>query len=236
MKVLFGIATLSSKVSVPTIVSLDNTRILLDKEGIKHDTLYLCGKSPVSSAKSDIATMFSKTDFTDLFFIDDDMEFPADAILRLLNRPEKIVGGAYKIKDENIWHYAFVPKTEDGVPVGRDGLIEAKNIAGGFMRIKKIAIERMIQAYPELKYIEYGREAYNLFGTYIEDGYLWGDDYSFCNRWKKIGGQLWIDPNIDFGHVGTKLYKGNYYKYLEKLALAQKEMQNVSTENSLVMP
>ena len=51
MKVLFGICTLSGKVSVDTIVSLQNTYELLDKEGIEHDTLYMCGKSPVASAR-----------------------------------------------------------------------------------------------------------------------------------------------------------------------------------------
>lgn len=214
MKVLFGIATLSAKINVDTIVSLENATNLLDKEGIEHDTLYICGKSPVASARGDLVGIFNKLDHTDLFLIDDDVSFPADAILRLLKSPVKVIGGAYPIKDDKVWHYAGIPKTIDGIPIGKDGIMEAENVAGGFLRIKRVVIEEMIKAYPELKYIEYGRESYNLFGTYIEDGYLWGDDYSFCNRWKKIGGQLWIDPDIDFVHIGTKKYEGNYHNFL----------------------
>ena len=172
--------------------------------------------------------MFVQTDCTDLFYIDDDMEFPEDAVLRLLNHPVKVVGGAYPIKNEDEWHYASIPKMIEGTPIGtEDGtLLRAESVAGGFIRIKRIVIEEMIKAYPETRYVEYDRESYNLFGTYIENGYLWGDDYSFCNRWKKIGGELWIDPNIDFGHIGFKTYAGNYWKYLEKLALHQKENEN----------
>jgi len=174
----------------------------------------ICGKSPVASARGDLVGIFHKLDHDILFSLDDDVAFPADAVLKLLKSPVKVIGGAYPIKDDREWHYAGVPKTEDGIPVGANGLIAADGVAGGFMRIKREVIEKMVEAYPELKYIEYGRESYNLFGTYITDKYLWGDDYAFCNRWKDIGGQLWIEPDIDFVHIGTKKYKGNYHKFL----------------------
>lgn len=223
MKVLFGIATMSGRVTVQTIASLDSARKLLDREGIESDVTYLSGKSPVSSAKGDILGMFLKLqDFTDLFYIDDDEGFPAEAVLKLLKYDVKIVGGAYPIKDDNHWHYAGMLKHDKGVPIERgDGLLEAENIAGGFLRIKRIVIEKMVVAYPERRYVEYGRESYDLFSPYIEEingvPKLWGDDYAFCNRWKAIGGQLWIDPNIDFEHIGFKNYKGNYFKYLMKV-------------------
>jgi len=221
MKVLFGSATISGKISVDTVVSLEATYKLLDKEGIEHDIIYISGKSPVATARGDIVGLFHKLDHTDLFLVDDDVGFPAEAVLRILNRPEKVVGGTYPIKDDKAWHYAGIPMMEDGIPIGRDGLMEADSVAGGFLRMKRVVIDKMIEAYPELEYKEYGRTSYNLFGTYISDNYLWGDDYAFCNRWKKIGGQLWIDPDIDFKHIGIKTWKGNYHKYLLALKVLQ---------------
>ena len=214
MKVLFGICTLSSKINVDTIVSLQNTYDLLDKEGIEHDTLYISGKSPVASARGDLVGIFLKTEHDVLFSLDDDVAFPAEAVLKLLNSPVKVIGGAYPIKADNEWHFAGVPHTEDGIPIGTQGLISAKGVAGGFMRIKREVIEAMVKEYPELEYVEYGRTSYNLFAPYIEDKHLWGDDYAFCHRWTAIGGQLWIEPDIDFVHIGGKKYKGNYHKYL----------------------
>ena len=53
------------------------------------------------------------------------------------------------------------------------------------------------------------------FGNHIfEDGYKWGEDYSFCIRWRKIGGQVWVDPEIEMGHVGYKIFQGNLGNYL----------------------
>ena len=31
----------------------------------------------------------------------------------------------------------------------------------------------------------------------------------------QIGGELWIDPNVDFVHVGRKAWTGNFLRYLQ---------------------
>jgi hypothetical protein len=36
----------------------------------------------------------------------------------------------------------------------------------------------------------------------------YGEDYSFCKRWRDMGGQVWVDPSISMGHLGTKIWKG----------------------------
>ena len=33
------------------------------------------------------------------------------------------------------------------------------------------------------------------------DGGRLGEDYAFCERWRKIGGQLWVDASANIKHV-----------------------------------
>ncbi len=155
------------------------------------------------------------TDATDLFFIDADVAFDADAVLRILERDEEIVAGIYPLKrDEG--DFPVKIKTEDGVPIGQNGLIEAELIPTGFMRIKRVVFDIMEKKYPELKYtLNNVSEAYDFFNMGIEEGTKWTtEDYAFCNKWSKIGGQLWVAPDINFTHVGRKKYMGNYHNYL----------------------
>ena len=65
------------------------------------------------------------------------------------------------------------------------------------------------------------RWLYGFFDAYIDNspacwqdgpdggGILWSEDYGFCNRWRELGGEVWCDPEIQLGHIGTKIYQGD---------------------------
>ncbi len=42
----------------------------------------------------------------------------------------------------------------------------------------------------------------------ISKRYL-SEDYTFCRMWQKIGGDIWLDPNIKLNHVGQYVFSGN---------------------------
>jgi len=100
------------------------------------------------------------------------------------------------------------------------------------MMIKREVITKMQNAHPELHYTgdlegdEYRKDLnskedhrqrlkenlYSLFDTSHDKGdnnnYL-SEDYTFCRRWQKIGGKIWLDSTIKLNHVGRKIYKGD---------------------------
>ena len=47
------------------------------------------------------------------------------------------------------------------------------------------------------------------FDTMIADGQYLPEDYSFCRRWRQIGGEIWIDLQSRFDHVGSYVYRGD---------------------------
>ena len=93
------------------------------------------------------------------------------------------------------------------------------------MLIKRSVIETMMSKYPDLKYksdINYSPEAepfmYALFDTIIDPTtrrYL-SEDYTFCRRWQKIGGEIWLDPNTKLNHVGSYTFEGDVSKIINR--------------------
>jgi len=73
---------------------------------------------------------------------------------------------------------------------------------------KRNAIERMIAAYPGLRHSAPAasgetKDRYALFDTSLKNGEFYGEDYTFCDRWRAIDGKILVDKDIALRHVGT---------------------------------
>jgi hypothetical protein len=58
---------------------------------------------------------------------------------------------------------------------------------------------------------------YNFFDTgsiFPEENTWYGEDTAFLRRWRDIGGEIWVEPDINFCHQGIKEYKNNLHEYL----------------------
>jgi hypothetical protein len=84
-----------------------------------------------------------------------------------------------------------------------EGLIKVHDAGTGFMCIRRNAIEKMIEAHPETRNIKEEGHRINekddgvrwaLFDTFIdEDERYLSEDYAFCRRWQRLGGDVWMD-------------------------------------------
>lgn len=224
MKVVFAVPSITGTIETHCAVSIFATQRLLSDRGIEYDFITITGCPCLPTARNTLVAMFLKDQkATDLFFIDSDVGFDASGVTRILERGEEIVAGIYPLKQERM-EFPVKLKTIGGRPIGRDGLIEADFLPTGFMRIKRNAFVRMMSQYPELKYTETVAkimgsgidEAYDFFNMGANDpGQRYTtEDYAFCQRWRDIGGQLWVYPDIQFDHVGRFSYPGNYHNFL----------------------
>jgi hypothetical protein len=39
-------------------------------------------------------------------------------------------------------------------------------------------------------------------------GHYLSEDYAFCQRWRSIGGTLWLDTRGELTHIGTHEFEG----------------------------
>jgi hypothetical protein len=99
-----------------------------------------------------------------------------------------------------------------------NNLARIKHLATGFMMIQRQTIEKMSRAFPSTKYVDdvgflEGSEndyAYALFDCGVEDGHYCSEDWLFCTRWSKMGGDVWADVTINLNHTGIEDFKGSY--------------------------
>jgi hypothetical protein len=43
----------------------------------------------------------------------------------------------------------------------------------------------------------------------VLEGHYFSEDWMFCERWRKIGGEVFADISIDLTHTGQEDFKGS---------------------------
>ena len=99
-----------------------------------------------------------------------------------------------------------------------NGMVQVYDVGTGFMLIKRHVLEKMIDAYPETMYYAdkdltlplEQRTRFALFDTAIdEDKRYLSEDYTFCRRWQKLGGNVMLDIQVILNHIGTYVFPGS---------------------------
>jgi hypothetical protein len=99
-----------------------------------------------------------------------------------------------------------------------NNLTKLKHLATGFMMIRRETIEKMAKAFPSTKYTDdvgfltgdENKWAYALFDCGVEDDHYCSEDWLFCSRWTKMGGEVYADVTINLNHCGIEEFKGSY--------------------------
>ncbi len=210
-------------------VSLMETITRCMQMGIIVDAAFVRGDCFIGKARNNLIMQARNRRAENIFFIDDDEGWNSDAFIRMLLDPHEIVAGAVPKKmDEVTFNNCDLITDAMKNCTVEGGLLKVRTVGTGFMRIKKSALERYIAAYPETYNPGDGSQLlhHRVFepGGKILDGQFWGEDLVFCKAWEAIGGEMWIDPNVNFAHVGRKTWSGNFLNYLQancKVQLAQ---------------
>ncbi|WP_174301100.1 hypothetical protein [Caulobacter sp. S45] len=211
---------------------LDGSRsgVTVTVEMIGYDSL-------VTRARNSLVAKFLDTpSATHLLFVDADIGFTAEAVVRMLAFDQEVVAGMYPLK---VVHYdaAVFERMQAGESlesaqtryVGTlEGPDERQTIDGfstgvfagcGFMLISRGAFDKLIAAYPDTRYVaSHNRMApslspnqFALFDCLIDPEtreYL-SEDYAFCQRWRAIGGRIWLDTRSRLGHIGPREFVGD---------------------------
>ena len=131
-------------------------------------------ESLITRARNTLVQLFMDGDYTHLLFIDADLAFDPQAVIRMLDFDKEVVSGVYprktidwrkvkkKIKDNpdisedellaTSLQYNLNVKNPEYIEA-KKGFIEVLDAATGFMLIKRSVFEKMAKEYTDLKFV-----------------------------------------------------------------------------------
>jgi len=149
------------------------------------------GQSPAKN-RNIMIKLALENDCTHVLFIDDDMAFPADSLMRLLAHDKDIVSGLYLLRNYPHFPVMFDEWYPDGrcryafLTPDKKGLQKVVNIGLGFSLIK-------IDVFKKLE------DPWVTLGEYEKDN--WCDDIHFFNKCREAGYEMFVDTDVRCGHM-----------------------------------
>jgi hypothetical protein len=214
-----AIATPTHNCTVDTeyLVSIWKSMQYFNQIGLRSNLLLSDGASVEKARNFLVARFLENPDFTHILFVDADQGWEPTDVLRLLAHDKLFVGAAVRKKTLDLrWNANF----SNDAQVSEEGLLPANELGTGFLLLKREVLERMIDAHPDLKIrVDDTRLAsdflYMLFHFDLEeDGTYWSEDLAFSRRWRRMGGEIWIDPAAELTHMGRYNFRGCFGEQL----------------------
>jgi hypothetical protein len=208
--------------------------------GIEWTVETMTNESLISRARNTLTAKFLHTEgSTHLMFIDADIGWEPWHLLVMLNRKVDVIGGLYPMKSMPIkWCVNGIPGMEEGV----DNLVEVTKTGTGFLLIKREVFEKL-DAHPAVKPFAndigldpaLNKYMKTYFDTAVREGRYYSEDWTFCENWRDIGGQVFVDKRVLLKHTGTYVFDaGTQDKlYFDLHAIAQ---QNAATAELKMAP
>lgn len=166
--------------------------------------------------------------WTHLLMVDSDVGWRSETLLRMLDRdvdfivaalPLKLLQPAFAIPNMGAWSLPDV----DGAEV--DGTIQVPAAGVAFALLRRIVIERISIAHPEL----HCRDGYYcLFDPIVMAGNRATEDISFCIRWRRVGGAIWLLRDAPLQHHGPFTFTGNYAETPTRVPSPQRPQSTVA--------
>ena len=216
MSILICMPCYGGNVSEQTTLNLFNLGKLLVRQGIDHGIVTMANESLITKGRSKLANFFiNNTEYDYLFFLDADIGFQPEDVLKLLSHQKEIVSGAYPMKTLPLkWNFSLSQPTKR-----QKNLIAIDKIGIGFTIIHRSVFEKIKSFYgEELKYTPdfnsnvppTTKELNNSYHYFCEmkfnDRFL-PEDLSFFARAKECGVQAWMDSSINLKHVGSYIFR-----------------------------
>ena len=211
--------------------------------GIDWTVETMTNESLISRARNTLTAKFLHTkESTHLMFIDADIGWEPWHLLVMLNAQKDVIGGLYPMKSLPIkWCVNGIPDADQNDP---SGLIEVTKTGTGFLLIKRDVFDKL-NAHPAVKSFtnDIGLDpALNIymktyFDTAVRENRYYSEDWTFCENWRDIGGQVWVDKRVLLKHTGTYVFdyqtQDKLYQDLHQMALNNQAAQPQIVDTSV---
>lgn len=202
--------------------------------GFLYDTIE--NESLVHRARNVAVARFLQTDATHFMFIDSDIDFAPEGVVRLMESGHDVAVACYP-KKVVMWEQVQEgiknnPDKHNPPPIMASSLVtnfgesrviqvdkgfcEVLDGPTGFMCIKREVFEKITEKFPELwckndhmnKDFDEYCAVFDCMIDPVTRRYL-SEDYAFCRRWQMCGGKIYADIFNVLGHIGNLPFNSN---------------------------
>lgn len=201
-----------------TGLALTRTAVECTKRGVPFNVHVVAGSSVVTWARSKVLDLFLKDQYNFAFFIDSDMDWEPLQFIRVLALASEygVVCGAYAQKNEA---QTIVVRHEDELEVNPHGLVKCMGVGLGFTCLKREIAEQVAATKPLVFDPATNSSIRDVFrldtcdrGNEHPD--LRGEDMAFFADVMEAGHDVWLDPSLILGHIGSRVYAADPRKAL----------------------
>ena len=203
-------------------------------EGVKLTTIFLGNESLIQRGRNTIAHHFMNIpDATHLLFIDADIKFRVEDIVKMIQADKSLIIGPVALKGYN-WdeirsaaingEYDIqrtggvfnINKLPDIDMVDENEPFEIEHGGNAFMMIRRDCFETLKPHTPIYtnggRSLPDGVEIKDYFRVEInkDTNHLLSEDYFLCHSYRQVGGKVWCAPWVETGHFGSHLFNGKY--------------------------
>ena len=214
--------------------SLLNLSESANKSGVKLTTIFLGNESLIQRVRNTIAHHFMNLpDATHLLFIDADIKFRVEDIVKMIQADKSLIIGPVALKGYN-WDEIRQAAVNGEDDIGRTGGVfninhlpgidmvnenepfEIEHGGNAFMMIRRDVFETLKPHTPIYtnggRSLPDGVEIYDYFRVEInkDTNHLLSEDYFLCHSYRQVGGKVWCAPWVETGHFGSHLFNGKY--------------------------
>ena len=216
MKVTFCTLYLGDAPLVPFQQSLEACLPVIEDAGWEHNIAVEANCPYISAARSKVLKKAIDAESDVIVFLDYDLSWTPESMLKLLETEGEVVAGTYRQKSPDAKYMGVMALGPDGGLIVRpDGCIKAEKVPAGFLKLTKWAVSGFAKKYPELLFGDPLHPELDMFNHGAINGIWYGEDYAFSKRWVDAGGDIWVVPDLDITHHrGDESYPGNFHKYL----------------------
>ncbi len=162
---------------------------------------------------------YDATDYDHLLMVDDDMQFAPSLIFKMIEHDKPVTGVIYSKRqipdNRDPWSIIVGQQDHEADQEIVNGFQRWKYLGAGVLLIKRHVVTDMLKKFPKLsdnidpgshKRTGVTRIIRAFDEITLDNGVRLSEDNSFCERWRRCGGEIWAGVDYPIGHIGRFNY------------------------------
>lgn len=219
-RVIIGTPALDGKVQAWYTDSLVNSIKYCAFYGVDIIPIMLINESILPMARNEILKIAYEEKVDSIIFIDSDQIWDPQGLLEIINSQYDVIGLPVVSKTDEPGKFNVIIHDLREVEKNSAGYIKTDAIGTGFLKISRKALKRLWESNETTQFR--GNDLKNICEYSVDENGFIGEDVMLCRKLRELNFDIWVNTNYTCGHIGDKLWVGNFSEFFDYLIEQQK--------------